>query len=122
MLALDIALLSNDPEWVESLPEELTRDMDLALSYGHYMCHVFHNIYVYRKGADLERMKHLMLERLEARGAKFPAEHNFGHLYEAEQVVKDFHARLDPTNTFNPGIGKTTKAYRPPKDHTPPEA
>ena len=86
--------------------------MVLALSYGHYMCHVFHNIYVYRKGTDLERIKTLMLERLESRGAKFPAEHNVGHLYEAEQVVKDFHRELDPTNTFNPGIGKTSKSRR----------
>jgi len=109
VLALDIALLSSDPEWVDRLPEELTRELDVALSYGHYMCHVFHNVYVYRKGADLERIKDLMLERLEARGAKFPAEHNFGHLYEAEQVVKDFHRELDPTNTFNPGIGRTAK-------------
>ena len=29
---------------------------------------------------------------------------------EAEQVVKDFYRELDPTNTFNPGIGKTSKA------------
>jgi D-lactate dehydrogenase len=50
-----------------------------------------------------------MLERLKARGAKFPAEHNVGHLYESEPVVKEFHHQLDPTNTFNPGIGKTSK-------------
>ncbi len=112
VLALDIALLSSDPEWIENLPEELTRDMVLDLSYGHYMCHVFHNIYVYRKGADLERIKTLMLERLESRGAKFPAEHNVGHLYEAEQIVKEFHEDLDPTNTFNPGIGRTSKSRR----------
>ena len=111
-LALDIALLSSDSEWVENLPEELTRDMVLSLSYGHFFCHVFHNIYVYRKGTDLERMKTLMLERLEAKGAKFPAEHNVGHQYEAEDVVTRFHQALDPTNTFNPGIGKTTKTRR----------
>ena len=110
VLALDIALLSSDPEWVEQLPEELTRDLAISLSYGHYMCHVFHNVYVYRRGADVERIKELMLERLEARGAKFPAEHNVGHLYEAEPVVKAFHRELDPTNTFNPGIGKTPKS------------
>ncbi len=112
VLALDIALLSSDPEWVEELPEDLTRDMVLSLSYGHYMCHVFHNIYVYRKGADLERIKTLMLERLESHGAKFPAEHNVGHMYEAEQAVKTFHQTLDPTNTFNPGIGQTSKSRR----------
>ncbi|MCH2143177.1 MAG: D-lactate dehydrogenase [Phycisphaerales bacterium] len=112
VLALDIALLSNDQSWAEALPEELTQNMVLELSYGHYLCHVFHHVYIYRKGTDLEHMKRLLLERLEARGAKFPAEHNVGHLYEAEQVVKDFHQQLDPTNTFNPGIGKTSKSRR----------
>jgi len=109
VLSLDIALLSNDPDWIEDLPDELTKDLVLDLSYGHYLCHVFHNIYVYRRGTDMERIKTLMLERLTARGAKFPAEHNVGHLYEAEPVVKEFHHQLDPTNTFNPGIGKTSK-------------
>ena len=109
VLSLDIALLSNDPDWIEDLPEELTKDLVLDLSYGHYLCHVFHNIYVYRRGTDMERVKTLMLERLTARGAKFPAEHNVGHLYESEPVVEQFHRRLDPTNTFNPGIGKTSK-------------
>ena len=109
VLSLDIALLSNDPDWIEDLPDELTKDLVLDLSYGHYLCHVFHNIYVYRKGTDMERIKTRMLERLTARGAKFPAEHNVGHLYESEPVVKEFHRQLDPTNTFNPGIGKTSK-------------
>tara|TARA_B100001059_G_scaffold216060_1_gene234128 strand:- start:209 stop:1981 length:1773 start_codon:yes stop_codon:yes gene_type:complete len=120
-LALDIALLSSDTEWVEDLPKELTRDMVLSLSYGHFLCHVFHNIYIFRKGADVERMKTLMLARLKSHGAKFPAEHNVGHQYEAEQVVKDFHQTLDPTNTFNPGIGRTSKSQRPPIDSLPQE-
>ncbi|MEM8945202.1 MAG: D-lactate dehydrogenase [Planctomycetota bacterium] len=109
VLALDIALLSRDPEWVEDLPEEITKDMVLALYYGHYMCHVFHHTYLYRKGTDLEKIKAVMLERLEAKAAKFPAEHNVGHMYEAEQTLQEFYAELDPTNTFNPGIGKTKK-------------
>ncbi|MEM9373075.1 MAG: D-lactate dehydrogenase [Planctomycetota bacterium] len=113
-LALDVALLSSDPEWVETLPEEVTRDMVLALSYGHFICHVFHNIYVFRKGTDLEKMKTIMLDQLAERGAKFPAEHNFGHLYEADEAVTDFHRTLDPTNTFNPGIGRTSKSMNRP--------
>ncbi|MEM7781809.1 MAG: D-lactate dehydrogenase [Planctomycetota bacterium] len=110
VLALDIALRNEDPDWVEELPEEITKDMQLALYYGHYMCHVFHNVYVFKKGTDLEKIKTQMLARLESKGAKFPAEHNVGHMYEADQVLKDFYQRLDPTNTFNPGIGKTSKA------------
>ncbi|MEM9661064.1 MAG: D-lactate dehydrogenase [Planctomycetota bacterium] len=108
-LALDIALRSGDPEWVESLPEDVQSNLVLSLSYGHYLCHVFHNVYVFRKGTDVERMKAILLEGLESRGAKFPAEHNFGHMYRADDAVVEFHRQLDPTNTFNPGIGQTSK-------------
>ena len=110
VLALDIALLSGDPDWVEELPPEITENMQLALYYGHYFCHVFHNVYVFRKGTDVERIKEMMLERLKAKGAKYPAEHNVGHMYEADPVLKSFYEELDPTNTFNPGIGKTRKS------------
>lgn len=109
MLALDIARLSNDPDWIEELPEDISKDLDIALYYGHYMCHVFHNTYIFKKGTDVAAMKTKLLAMLESKGAKYPAEHNVGHMYEAEQVLKEFYAKLDPTNTFNPGIGKTDK-------------
>lgn len=112
VLALDIALLGHDAEWVEELPEEITEHLDLALYYGHFMCHVFHQDYIFRKGTDIEAMKKKMLEFLDAKGAKYPAEHNVGHMYEADSTLKDFYESLDPTNTFNPGIGKTSKRRR----------
>lgn len=110
LLALDIALLSSDSEWVEKLPDEVLRDLDVVLYYGHYMCHVFHHVYIFKKGADVEKIKSLMMQRLEAKGAKYPAEHNVGHMYQAESTLKLFYEKLDPTNTFNPGIGKTSKS------------
>ena len=110
--ALDIALLGHDAQWVEELPEEITEHLDLALYYGHFMCHVFHHDYIFRKGTDIEAMKKKMLEFLDAKGAKYPAEHNVGHMYEADSTLKDFYESLDPTNTFNPGIGKTSKRRR----------
>ena len=109
VLALDIALLGNDPEWLEELPPEIAEHLDLALYYGHFMCHVFHQDYIFRKGTDVAAMKKMMLERLDAKGAKYPAEHNVGHMYEADETLKKFYKQLDPTNTFNPGIGKTGK-------------
>lgn len=112
VLALDIALLGHDAQWVEELPEEITEHLDLALYYGHFMCHVFHHDYIFRKGTDIEAMKKKMLEFLDAKGAKYPAEHNVGHMYEADSTLKDFYESLDPTNTFNPGIGKTSKRRR----------
>ena len=112
VLALDIALLGNDPDWVEELPEDIAQHLDLALYYGHFMCHVFHHDYIFKKGTDLEAVKKKMLDRLDSKGAKYPAEHNVGHMYEAEQTLKKFYEELDPTNTFNPGIGKTSKKRR----------
>ena len=112
VLALDIALLGHDAEWVEELPEDITEHLDLALYYGHFMCHVFHQDYIFRKGTDIEAMKKNMLELLDAKGAKYPAEHNVGHIYEADSTLEDFYESLDPTNTFNPGIGKTSKRRR----------
>ncbi|RDE19905.1 D-lactate dehydrogenase [Motiliproteus coralliicola] len=109
ILALDIALKRNDEDWVEKLPESITSQLVSSLYYGHFMCHVFHQDYILKKGADAKAIKQQMLDILAAKGAKYPAEHNVGHLYEAESGLKNFYAELDPTNTFNPGIGKTSK-------------
>ncbi len=112
ILALDIALRRNDLNWVEDLPSEISDQIDSALYYGHFMCHVFHQDYILKKGADADEVKKAMLAVLDERGAKYPAEHNVGHLYEAEKDLKEFYRELDPTNTFNPGIGKMSKHKR----------
>ncbi|RVU30442.1 D-lactate dehydrogenase [Neptunomonas marina] len=109
ILALDIALRRNDEQWVEQLPPEISQHIEHSLYYGHFMCHVFHQDYILKKGADAKKIKAQMLELLAAKGAKYPAEHNVGHLYEAEEGLRDFYSELDPTNSFNPGIGKTPK-------------
>jgi D-lactate dehydrogenase len=109
VLALDIALLGSDPEWIEKLPEDITQHLDLALYYGHFMCHVFHQDYIFKKGTDVAAVKARMLSRLDAKGAKYPAEHNVGHLYQADPALMAHYEKLDPTNTFNPGIGKMSK-------------
>ena len=50
-----------------------------------------------------------MWHLLDARGAQYPAEHNVGHLYHAKPELKSFYRQLDPTNSFNVGIGQTSK-------------
>jgi len=112
ILALDIALRRNDIHWVEELPEHIASKIDKRLYYGHFFCHVFHQDYVLKRGVDAQRLKEEMLRLLDERGAKYPAEHNVGHLYEAEEGVKTFYQELDPTNRFNPGIGKMDKHKR----------
>ncbi|WP_449549206.1 D-lactate dehydrogenase [Lelliottia amnigena] len=109
ILALDIALRRNDTEWFEQLPPEINSKLVHKLYYGHFMCHVFHQDYIVKKGVDAHALKDEMLELLRVRGAQYPAEHNVGHLYEAPDTLKRFYRENDPTNSMNPGIGKTTK-------------
>lgn len=109
IVALDIALRRNDQDWFEELPEEISKHILHKLYYGHFFCHVFHQDYIIKKGSDPKALKEKMLETLRQRGAQYPAEHNVGHLYEADEDQAEFFRKLDPTNTFNPGIGKTSR-------------
>ena len=112
ILALDIALRRNDEFWVEELPEHIAKHIEKPLYYGHFFCHVFHQDYILKKGSNPKKVKADMLALLDSRGAKYPAEHNVGHLYVAESTLQKFYRELDPTNTFNPGIGKMEKHKR----------
>ena len=109
IVALDIALRRNDREWFETLPPEIDQKISHKLYYGHFMCHVFHQDYIVKKGHDCMELEHQMLELLDKRGAQYPAEHNVGHLYEAKPELRKFYKSLDPTNSFNPGLGHTSK-------------
>ena len=109
VLALDIALLGNDTEWMEKIPDQIKEDLDLSLYYGHFMCHVFHHDYILKKGTNIKDVKENLLKRLDQKSAKYPAEHNVGHMYKADETLQKHYRELDPTNTFNPGIGFTDK-------------
>ena len=109
VLALDIALLGNDSEWMERIPNDLKQHLDLSLYYGHFMCHVFHHDYILKKGTNVKAVKDKLLQRLDEKNAKYPAEHNVGHMYPADKSLREHYEKLDPTNTFNPGIGFTPK-------------
>lgn len=112
ILSLDIALPRNEVNWVEQFPEEIDKHLEKKLYYGHFFCLVFHQDYILKKNADPIALKKLMLKQLDSRGAKYPAEHNVGHLYQAEGPLKNFYEQLDPTNSFNPGVGKLDKTQR----------
>lgn len=109
ILALDIALKRNDRAWLEQLPPEINDKILHKLYYGHFMCHVLHQDYIVKKGVDVKALKAQMLELLDKRGAEYPAEHNVGHLYPAKDDLAGFYKSIDPTNSFNPGIGKTSR-------------
>ena len=109
ILALDIALKRNDTDWFEKLPPSITNKLISKLYYGHFLCHVFHQDYLVKKGEDCAAVKAALLELLEQRGAEYPAEHNVGHHYHAKPALADNYRNLDPTNTLNAGIGGMSK-------------
>jgi D-lactate dehydrogenase len=109
IVSLDVALRRNDRNWFEKLPPDISAPITHKLYYGHFFCHVFHQDYVVTKGHDTMALEHKMWKLLDARGAQYPAEHNVGHLYEAEPSLINHYKTLDPCNSFNPGIGRTSK-------------
>ncbi len=109
IVALDIALPRNEKQWVETLPAHIDSKLIHKLYYGHFFCQVFHQDYVVKKGFDPLAIEHEMWRLLDKRGAEYPAEHNVGHLYNAKSSLRDHYRALDPSNSFNPGIGHTSK-------------
>ena len=109
MLSLDIAIPRNELNWFENLPEEIDKSFEMKLYYGHLFCHVLHHNYIVKKGIDAEELMKKILKYYDSKGAEYPAEHNVGHEYFAKPSLLKFYKSLDPTNSFNPGIGKTSK-------------
>lgn len=109
IVALDIALRRNDQDWMEELPDDLAAPIVHKLYYGHFFCHVFHQDYIVARGHDPIALEHRMLALQDRRGARYPAEHNVGHLYQAAPAQKAHFKALDPCNCFNPGIGRTSR-------------
>lgn len=109
LMPFDIAMRRNDDEWHHAMPKELSEKLAGPFILGHFFCHVFHYDFVVKKGVDIPALKSKFSAWFDQRGAKYPAEHNVGHLYEAEPDLRNFYRSLDPSNSFNPGIGKTSK-------------
>jgi D-lactate dehydrogenase len=109
MMTIDVALRRNEQKWFEELPAEIDNLIEKKFYYGHLFCHVMHQNYVIKQGVDAKALKQKILESFDERGAEYPAEHNVGHEYAAKDTLKGFYKKIDPTNTFNPGIGKTSK-------------
>lgn len=109
IIALDVALRRDDEDWFETLPENLAEPLLSRLYYGHFFCHVFHQDYIVRKGADPLAIEHGMWDLLDRRGARYPAEHNIGHLYPATADMNAHYRQLDPGNCMNPGLGQASR-------------
>jgi D-lactate dehydrogenase len=109
MMSLDIAFPRNEKNWFEELSPEIDDLIEMKLYYGHLFCHVQHLNYIVKKGVDADALKKKLLKTYDDRGAEYPAEHNIGHEYFIKPSLLKFYKELDPSNTFNPGIGHTSK-------------
>ncbi|MAR97989.1 MAG: D-lactate dehydrogenase [Formosa sp.] len=108
-LSMDIALPRNQKKWFETLPKVIDDKLEMKLYYGHLFCHVLHHNYIVKKNVNIKKLKAELLEYYDSCGAEYPAEHNVGHEYACKTSLLNFYKELDPTNTFNPGIGQTSK-------------
>ena len=108
-MSMDIAFPRNEKQWFETLPKEIDDMFEMKLYYGHLFCHVLHQNYIVKKGVDTKHLKRELLKYYDSRGAEYPAEHNVGHEYKAKSTLLAFYKALDPTNSFNPGIGQSSK-------------
>jgi len=109
LVAFDVALRRNDEDWRLILPDHLAAQVQVDSCCGHFFCYVNHQDYVLKEGVDAKAFKEAVKVYLAERGAKYPAEHNVGHLYQASCEHVDHWKQLDPTNSCNPGVGKTSK-------------
>ncbi|MBF6637354.1 D-lactate dehydrogenase [Rouxiella silvae] len=109
LMAFDVALRRNDDQWRIVLPPHLQAQVLEDSCCGHFFCFVNHQDYILKAGVDPQVFKHEVLEYLDQRGARYPAEHNVGHQYHASDEYEQHMRQLDPTNSCNPGIGKTSK-------------
>jgi D-lactate dehydrogenase len=109
LAALDFALPRNADAFFLKLPESLANSVLERADYGHFLCNVFHCDLVLGSEVASEKFEEQVKDVVEAVGGSLPAEHNFGHMYQAPMHVVAFYKSLDPTNSLNPGIGKTSR-------------
>ena len=109
LIAFDAAFRRNDDQWLFDLPAELRAQIQADSCCGHFFCLVNHQDYILKPGVDGKKFKQAVIDYIEQRGARYPAEHNVGHLYAAKDDYQQHWRKLDPTNTCNPGIGKTSR-------------
>ena len=109
LLPLDIAFPRNFESWDDIFTPEINSHMAQSFQMAHFLCMVFHCDFVLKKGSDSLKVKSDILNVLDDIGAKYPAEHNVGHLYKGDDQLLSFYRNLDPQNIFNSGIGKDSK-------------
>ena len=88
LLPFDVALRRNDDNWYKDVAEDAKSDIFKTLTVAHFFCLVFHREYVIKKGKNNFKVKTKILKWFDKIEAKYPAEHNVGHVYEADDNLK----------------------------------
>tara|TARA_Y100001968_G_C19450798_1_gene768443 strand:+ start:3248 stop:4948 length:1701 start_codon:yes stop_codon:yes gene_type:complete len=109
ILPFDVALPRNTKNWSDVIDKDIESYMSKSFKMGHFFCMVFHWDFIVKPNLDANKVKEIILEKFDNINAKYPAEHNVGHLYKADENLSAHYKRLDPTNTFNSGIGRMSK-------------
>ena len=68
-----------------------------------------HQDYLLALTAYEMQVKDELLDCYEQCKVEYLAEHNVGHIYPANTLLKEFYQQLDLTSSLNPEIGQTTK-------------
>ncbi len=109
LFPLDVAMPRNCDNWHQIISEDFMTDSLNVFRMGHFLCMVFHWDFILESEDQKKILKTKLLRKLDSLGAKYPAEHNVGHLYFADSNLENFYKKIDPTNSFNSGIGKLSK-------------
>lgn len=107
----DVAYPRNDTDILTCITPVSLEDAIVVKNHiSHFFCHVMHQSYVVdTRKCDGDMVEAIFKDYFAKRGAMYPAEHNFGHTYSTPDTVQDFYRSLDPTNSFNAGVGKMSK-------------
>ena len=132
-VSFDFALPKNFSSSVILEPNDCS-PLLVKMMYGHFGCSVYHYDVAFKgdsarakelkvKEKELERnwkywvvrcsifffSKNGMVKLVESVGGRLPAEHGHGTEYAAPPETVDRWKLADPTNSFNPGVGKSSK-------------
>ncbi|MFP1527317.1 hypothetical protein ACLB1R_04860 [Escherichia coli] len=91
------------------LPPEIDSQLVHKLYYGHFMCYVFHQDYIVKKGVDVHAFGKNNLNCCHSVARNILPNITSVICIKHRRHLQKFYRENDPTNSMNPGIGKTSK-------------
>ena len=109
-MSFDYAL----PKNYEETPELHGIDvLEKRMRVSHFGCGVFHEELIFPPGVTpVDAQKVSVKHGIDSLGGALPAEHGHGSEYCAPPATQSRWEQIDPTNSFNPGVGKSSPSAR----------